>query len=175
MAKITSISSDLDFIKEFEELKLKQKLLIDSLNKKNGSQQNQLFLEINSKLDFLVKIFKDANDTDSKAEEEKLQIHFKEVLDKIDLVQKSFDEKFTKLEENNKSINNNLELFKDKVNSILVTSSSQSILSNNSIPVPTPNFQINTLDIKSAVNPTSSLNVVVPTPVVEEKKKGWFK
>lgn len=34
MAKNDSLSSDINFIKEFEELKLKQKLLVESLKKK---------------------------------------------------------------------------------------------------------------------------------------------
>ena len=57
MVKKEALSSDLRFIKEVEELKIKQKLLIESLKRKNSDEQNKLFLEINSKLDFLVNIF----------------------------------------------------------------------------------------------------------------------
>ena len=112
-----------DFIKEFEELKLKQKLLIDSLNKKNISQQNQLFLEINSKLDFLVKIFKEANDADNKEEEEKLSSHFKEISDKMDLMQKSILEKIETQEKSISSLKEDIlnlieELFTSLVKNI---------------------------------------------------------
>lgn len=169
MAKNTTLSSDVDFIKEFEELKLKQKLLIDSLNKKNISQQSQLFMEINSKLDFLVKIFKDANDTDSKIEEEKLEIHFKGNSEKLDLIQKNILEKLDKQQTEVSALKVEIQNLTAKVN----TPITPTVIT--SIPVlPTPNFEIeNKLELSI---PSSQTQVVpIPIPVKSEGKKGWFK
>lgn len=168
MAKNTSLTSDVDFIKEFEELKLKQKLLIDSLNKKNISQQNELFLEINSKLDFLVKIFKDANDNDSKAEEEKLESHFKLISDKMDLIQKDTNDRLDKLENNTSLVSSELKQIKEKLNE---KKSEESLNSpNNSIPL--PKFEVKTTNSNTISTPVSSQVLLTN---VEEKKKGWFK
>lgn len=170
MAKNTTLSSDVDFIKEFEELKLKQKLLIDSLNKKNITQQNQLFLEINAKLDFLVKIFKDANEADSKAEEEKLEAHFKEVLDKISLVEKGLIEK--------------LELQQSSINSIKtdISDLSTKISTQVLVPVsvqnpPSPSFEIKAkTEVQSLPSKEISVSSTLPVKVEEKKeKKGWFR
>lgn len=91
-----SLSSDLDFIKEFEELKIRQKLLVDSLKKKNLSMQNDLFNDINSKLDFLIKIFQEANDTSQNVEDENQQLYskFDDLSEKITSVESNFNERF---------------------------------------------------------------------------------
>jgi len=178
MAKSTTLSSDVDFIKEFEELKLKQKLLIDSLNKKNISQQNQLFLEINSKLDFLVKIFKEANDADNKEEEEKLSSHFKEISDKMDLMQKSILEKIETQEKSISSLKEDILNLNQKVTAPV----------EKSIPVPPmPAFEIKSKPqlipsqigaiapiTSSSIQGSTSVSATLEAPK-EEKKKGWFK
>ena len=93
MTKKESLSSDIDLIKEFEELKLKQRLLIESLKKKTESQNVQLHKEINSKLDFLVKIFTEAQKKESAAQEDIYSKQFEELFSKID----SLDEKLEKV------------------------------------------------------------------------------
>ena len=87
----------MDFIKEFEELKLKQKLLIGSLNKKTRNETDRLLIEVNSKLDFLVKIFKEANSTEN--ETEHLDEKFVEITEKLDSFNKVVLDKFKELDE----------------------------------------------------------------------------
>lgn len=106
MTKSPGLSSDIDFIKEFEELRLKQKILIESLNKNHKSKEKDLLFEISSKLDFIVKIFQDSDDTDFN-EKEFLETHFKEVSSKLDKISSSFEERFSKLEESIKNLNEN--------------------------------------------------------------------
>lgn len=110
MSKVESLSEDLNLVKEFEELKLKQKLLIDSLNKKNSSQMNNYLLEINSKLDFLVKIFKEVNSSQDENELANLiTSKFVELVEKI-------EEKSKNLEEKIENINEKLDILDNKVN-----------------------------------------------------------
>jgi methyl-accepting chemotaxis protein len=90
MAKNESLSSDIELIKEIEELKLKQKLLIETLKKKNSTELTRLFSEVNSKLDFLVKIFKEANEN-SESEDE-IATKLNEIDDKIDKVKSMVEE-----------------------------------------------------------------------------------
>lgn len=103
MVKNSSLSSDIDFIKEFEELRLKQKILIESLNKKNQFKEKELLMEMNSKLDFLVKIFKDSADSDFN-EKDFLTQNFKQVFDKMEEMRSQFDNSI-------KDINSRLEGF----------------------------------------------------------------
>lgn len=59
------LSSDIDLIKEFESLKLKQSLLIESLkNKKKEELIEDRISEMHSKLDQLLAIFLEAKDDD---------------------------------------------------------------------------------------------------------------
>lgn len=156
MAKTTTISSDIDFIREVEELKLKQKLLVESLKKKNSNEQNQLFLEINSKLDFLVKIFSEANKHDEEEnEEEKIDFEtkFSEVDDKIDKVSKNLGERFDTIEKLLKEI---------KVNT------------NQIVP---QKVDLNSEVANIAQNRENAKENLPPAPdfkVDENKKKKWF-
>ena len=70
-------------IKEIEALKLKQKLLINSVKTKVSVEREKGLLELSSKVDFLVSIFSDLQneDTDSKT---KNSIFRKGVLDKVE-------------------------------------------------------------------------------------------
>lgn len=95
--KTTEISSDLDFVKEFEELKLKQKLLIESLKRSGNNQQNKLFLEINSKLDFLVKIFTEANISENGEEKVDYESKFTQINDKLEELSVKIEDKFVTL------------------------------------------------------------------------------
>ena len=119
MVKKEALSSDLRFIKEVEELKIKQKLLIESLKRKNSDEQNKLFLEINSKLDFLVNIFNEANKPSEEAEEEDAdkQSQFAPILEKIDELSETINKRFTEIESklvNLKQSDNNEDEFKDE-------------------------------------------------------------
>ncbi len=97
MVKNSSMGSDIDFVKEFEELKLKQRLLIETLSKKNKTDRNSLLMEISSKLDFLVKIFKEA--TESENDTEHLDSKFKELDDKVSALSTEISTRFDELEE----------------------------------------------------------------------------
>ena len=98
MVKKEALSSDLNFIKEVEELKIKQKLLIESLKRKNSDDQNKLFLEINSKLDFLVNIFNEANKTDENEQKGDEQEQFAPVLERIDELSDTINKKLEEME-----------------------------------------------------------------------------
>lgn len=78
------MSSDLDLVKELEQLKLKQRLLIETLRRKNDLQETKIQQQISAKLDFLVKIFKDTSGQDQEKEKfEHLDVEFKEVKDQF--------------------------------------------------------------------------------------------
>ena len=98
MVKSNELSSDVNIIKEFEELKLKQRLLIESLKNNTDSNQNKLFLEINSKLDFLVKIFTEANQTESE-DEHKTENKYNEIINMISNLEEKFNTSFLNIED----------------------------------------------------------------------------
>lgn len=98
MTKANSLSSDINFIKEFEELKLKQKLLVETLNKKHGALRDEHLININSKLDFLVNLFKDANETPEVDPHKEIMTAFEELTKRIDSLETSFNDKVTELE-----------------------------------------------------------------------------
>jgi len=99
MVEKTSLSSDMEFIKNFEELKLKQKLLIETLKNKRKGEEDNILIEINSKLDFLVKLFKEAQGADDETN------NLTDLNTKIDSLENKFNENFTKLFEKIESIN----------------------------------------------------------------------
>lgn len=98
MTNKTSLNLDVDFIKNFEELKLKQRILIETLKNKEKNKEEVLISEINSKLDFLVNLFKDAegNDEDDfqfdklnkrlDEMEKKIEKSIEKVFEKINLI-----------------------------------------------------------------------------------------
>lgn len=96
-----SLSSDIDFIKEFEQLRLRQKLLINSINKNHEDEHNNLLNEIDKKLDFLVKIFQEVkeNDQDDHVEkkingiQEKQEADQTALLEKLASMEEAFNEK----------------------------------------------------------------------------------
>lgn len=115
MVKENVLSSDIDIVKEFEELKIKQRLLIQSLKNKTNSEENSLFLEINSKLDFLVKIFvetqtpsEDENAEDNAGGNDTEDEQTSTIVQKLDLLSKSFDDKFSNINIEIKKINSKL-------------------------------------------------------------------
>lgn len=157
MAKKDSFSDDLNFVKEFEELKLKQKLLIDSLNRKNKTQMNEFLIDINSKLDFLVKIFKETMDNDSSEDE-------KNVLDeKLNSILENIDNKFNTL---NEKIDNKFINIEDQISLVKasISKNENSVKSlDNSLP-PSPEFKA---DLSSKIPLSLKKDEV-------EKKKKWF-
>lgn len=169
MTKKESLISDIDFVKEVEELKLKQKILIESLKKKNSNEQNKLFLEINSKLDFLVNIFKETNKIDNEEVQEETK-QFEEIISKIDEVKKDFELKFNSIEKtletmNKKSLTNNNQLKN---------------LNNNNQNISNNNQENNNKDNNQISNETQ---IEPPVPQFEskiedlnqtKKKKKWF-
>lgn len=98
MAKKDSLGIDVNFIKEVEELKIKQKLLVQSLKQKSDSQQNKLFLEINSKLDFLVNIFAEAKHSDGVETVPEEGTSGNSVMDKLQEISDSLNKRFDDLE-----------------------------------------------------------------------------
>ena len=188
MVKIDSISNDLNLVKEFEELKLKQKLLIEALNSKSKTEMNQFLLDINAKLDFLVKIFKESQKVDEEeTTEDEIKKSIDSVLEKFDLVDKKIDEKFDLME--NK--------FEDLNKKILKTEGIvERNLNHPSSSIPTPSFEIDSklkedkikengpttqIDNKNNTNnnnnyPVTSESKVNNIPIVEKekKKRKWF-
>jgi len=102
--KDNSFVDDIALVKEIEELKLKQQLLISSLKKKAQTQESQLFLDVNSKLDFLVKIFKESISPHEEGEniegeeEETIETKVDKLIEKIDILNSNFNEKIEKIE-----------------------------------------------------------------------------
>lgn len=176
MTKATSLSEDLNFVKEFEELRLKQKLLIDSLNKKNSSQMNTYLLDINSKLDFLVKIFKEANSSQDESELTTLiTSKFVELTEKIEENNKSLEEKF-------ENINEKLGILDNKVNKTegLVEKDLEKNDVDKNLP-PKPEFKIDSTKIDKIAQESSKSDDVnsqkdfLGTSDEEiKKKKKWF-
>lgn len=66
MVNSKSLGSDLDLVKEFEELKIKQRLLLENLKHQNREEKKDLFLkEIGANVDFLVTVFKETEKNDA--------------------------------------------------------------------------------------------------------------
>jgi len=86
MVQKAGLINDIDFIKNFEELKLKQRLLIETLKNKGENKESILLHEVNSKLDFLVKLFKEAQGVDDE------ESHFLQVNEKIDALSNKFEQ-----------------------------------------------------------------------------------
>lgn len=97
MTKKESLSSDLDLVKELEQLRLKQKLLIDSLKKKENSRVDSSLTEISNKLDFLVSIFKEANSQEGK-DEVKIEESINSLSEKVEFIESTFNEKLEHFE-----------------------------------------------------------------------------
>lgn len=152
----SSLSSDLDLIKEFEELKIKQKLLIESIKKKGNSPQEQLLIDINSKLDFLVKIFKEVNDnSESNDNFENLSNLVTGISEKFESLEKKYDEEFERLHKSLSEITIKLNTAQLKSND------------NSSLNLPTaPDFKVSDKveQISSSQNNENK----------EKKKRKWF-
>lgn len=130
MVKSNSLNSDIEFIKEFEELKIKQKLLVESLSKKKHAFKDELLVNINSKLDFLVKIFQEAQEPSGGENADVNKGHFESILTSITTLDENLNERLDKIEADIDSI-------KSGMNKSVSVSSTK--VSNESLP-PTPDF-----------------------------------
>lgn len=161
MVKSQSLSSDLDLIKEVEELRLKQKLLVESLKQKQESQLTSDLHDIHTKLDFLVKIFKDANSSSEEEEdkfealEEKFETQFKQQ-------EKVYLEKLNSLESSLLDISTLLSHVKSPF-----PAEKKPIVNNDSKEVspPKPDFSLEHSSIEDKVQTIDTK---------PKKKKGWF-
>lgn len=172
MVKAESLGSDVDFIKEFEELKIKQRLLIESLKRKSQSEDGKLFLEINAKLDFLVKIFKEANSNDDKKDDINFEEKFNEVFDKFDSLSAKVDESLKTVEELQSKVINDKKILDAKevvnkiedvpVSNLPVDISAKSKIPLSNLPPPPPS---NNIDVKSDI---------IKSGDEKDKKRKWF-
>jgi len=151
--------SDLDLIKEVESLRLKQKLLVSTLKRESLLKKDEAFVELNTKLDMIIKIFKDASEGENKEEESVIEEKLNSIIEKLTVV----DEISEKLEVLTKRIS---EL--DSKPSSSVSSPSPSNLP------PAPNFAAD----NSKVSPTekkdetnSGESKELPPPENEGEKK----
>lgn len=94
-------------IKEFERLKLKQKFFIKSLDEEKNIKYQNLLIDIQTKLDFLTKIFTDVK-LDSSNEKKDLKIILKETILKSE----------NKIKEFNETINFNFKNFKNNLSNL---------------------------------------------------------
>lgn len=106
MVSKDTLSADLDLVKEIEQLRIKQKLLIDALGRKKKEEHSKQLADLSSKIDFLVEIFKNASKDDDEKEEDK-QASLIEKLDEMtSTLEKRFDvidKKLSSLEKKNQS------------------------------------------------------------------------
>lgn len=98
MVKHTSLSSDLDLIKELEELRIKQKLLVESLGKKKLSKDDELLINLDAKIDFLVKIFQESSSPEESEDESGENSHSK-IMEKLNSIEENLNQKFEELSE----------------------------------------------------------------------------
>jgi len=101
-ATTPDMRSNMEFIKEFEELKLKQKILIDSLKKGQQDKKQEALDEMNSKLDFIVTLFQQATgegeEEEGEESEEEASIktvfqHVGEMQQKLEALEENLDKK----------------------------------------------------------------------------------
>ncbi len=181
MSTKSSLSSDLDLVKEFEQLKLKQKLLIESLHKKKLSEESEQMIQLSNKVDFLVKIFKEAQNLDNTNTE------FTQIEEKLNSLSDSmtaFEEKFTAFQE---EISSKIDALSKRNISPSMSSSDNLDSSNTNLP-PKPSFStqkpVETQknhstsvlpDVDSKITTQSSSNESSSdVEIQKEKKKKWF-
>ena len=193
MTKSTSLASDVSFIKEFEELRLKQKLLIESLKKKESSKEENLLVDINTKLEFLVNLFKDAEEDSS--HDEHNDENFKKIFERLDEIETNINDRLLQLEKSHEELKVKHDELPQKVDEI----------STSKLPPPPTDIKVNETELpkkdvlsqipptpkkesmessqtkpeQSSQTPQSSRNMMPPKPdfsadQTKEKKKKWF-
>lgn len=145
MTKKDSLSSDIALVKEFEELKLKQRLLIESLKKKMKSEERELLKEIASKLDFLVKIFTEAQKEEKETNEDPYLKNFQELTQKIEALDSKFEEVLNKKEEEIKKVETTSQkkenYLSKPVSATLQSKPEEPVKKSDSLP-PLPDFRV---------------------------------
>ena len=102
MSKVSSSKNEESLDKQLERVKLKQKLLIDSIKSKVNKEQNESLIELNSKIDFLVKVFSQikSQEEDSKKEftifSKEVRNHLEEVSQNLEINIKSLKKEIKK-------------------------------------------------------------------------------
>lgn len=91
-----SLSSDLDLIKEFESLKLKQSLLLESLKRnKVRNDENELMKDIHSKMSQLLEVFLEVKDSGEKEDLKKdidYSSNFVQLTEKVDSLESKLNQ-----------------------------------------------------------------------------------
>lgn len=169
---VKNLSENINFVKEFEELKLKQRLLVESLGRKNKSELNQYLVDMNSKLDFLVKIFQESTNHEESEEEvsekDELNSNISSILDKVKSIESNLDSKFSLIEDK-------LSSFDKKLNS---TSLDNLVKTKNSPPI--PNFKVgDNVSDDSNLEKSKKKDSYVPSNLelaenIKKEKKTWF-
>ncbi|MFW5704547.1 MAG: hypothetical protein ACOCXG_01770 [Nanoarchaeota archaeon] len=153
MEKSESMCSDLNLIKEVESLRLKQKLLVSTLKRESLLKKDEAFVELNAKLDMIIKIFKDASEGENKEEEgSAIEEKLNNIVEKLAII----DE-----------ISEKLDVLTKRVSEL---DSKPSSPSSSNIP-PAPNFAAdNSLEKKDETNSEGEKGLPPPIADVEEKK-----
>jgi hypothetical protein len=170
MVKNDSLSSDIDLIKELESLRIKQKLLVESLSKKSGEHENILLSHIDAKLEFLVKIFQDTSapvstetekvsGEDSGTDETKSESFESKLFERLETIETSMIARFGELEEK-------ISKLKTSQNSSQSSLPSEKVENNDNLP-PVPTFNDSS---NKEVSKSTDSNKLEDT----EKKKKWF-
>jgi len=168
MVKNTSLSSDLDLIKELEGLRIKQKLLVESFSKNKTNFANDNLANINGKLDFLVKIFQEANspsETESlESTNIKVDTHL-EILDKLSSLEENFNSKFEDLSTKLDYLSNNL-----NTPSILPSEKNKKV-SSEEIKTNNPNSSSEDSNLLPPIPDFTSSETVINEEIKDESKK----
>jgi hypothetical protein len=186
MAKNDSLSSDIDLIKELESLRIKQKLLVESLSKKSGEHENILLSHIDAKLEFLVKIFQDTSTpAPVQNESEKVDENGKEIVgetfesrlfERLESIENSMIARFDELDEKILKLKASQKKEQSKL-------PSQTSNSDKLPPIPTFNedIKVKTDDSKTTSESTVKSSEKTLDNTLEnsseeiiEKKKKWF-
>lgn len=180
----TQLSTDLDLVKEIEQLKIKQKLLLRALKDQEKKEEQEKILEsMSAQIQFLVEIFKEVNANDSKdiEEENKNQTH--EISDKIESIKIAIFERLNQIEEKVDLISESQEVSKNSQN----TSSKEKLDILESDPSEQDSGKITKQEIEEVLGESTAenqligeekINSEIPKPdfvmTEEPKKKGWF-
>ena len=102
MSKVSNSKNEESLDKQLERVKLKQKLLIDSIKSKVSKEQQESLVELNSKIDFLVKVFSQikSHEEESKKEfmifTEEIKNHLEEISQNLEISMKSMKKEIKK-------------------------------------------------------------------------------
>jgi len=172
MGKDFSLSSDINLIREFEELKLKQQLLVKALQSKNKLDKDKLLVEMNSKLDFIVDIFKKTSEDENSSHDDSMD----KLIEKIDTLDKKMEEKFSELDKTLLREKRNKEVSSNPSPPLSNPSNSSENISSEVAPLPKPNFKVPN---KKEESPSENTKPPENTSTIQneeeaKKKKKWF-